>query len=477
MALISPMQMASFSSAFAENDLLRRDSEDATYTPKVIARGHGGTIICVGVLYDGTVVLVYERSVNNVDPSLKLSADKYDVVEKNLFDASKQILIEASTDAGIDVASITLLEKQKPKKTFQFEIADGFENIVARRLKTLIQRPITSGQRLYEIIDELDEYLFLNPEHRSIAEKAVRESFKFDKTEVSSDSSEPIHNVSTAKETIETGSPWGNFDSDPLTERFAEIQRAYKQREVNPAVDRLAVDRAIARSLLGQTELRADPNIDLILKLVQSGTISATIAFDVVDAIKRVKVENKSLSPYNPNLLNEVFGQIAKSLESLREKAEKSDDPGALAAEFRAEALAILDEFLPGSEAEAEEAARIYYQNLETIQAKKRKKWSEEMKHSKAEGKRDPAQFIREEFAEELVAGILCRSMLSSVDFPLSKAYGNWIKPDRNPTDTVNFATEPKMKKRRKSHPKKKPPVSPAKSYARYAKDRKMLSK
>jgi hypothetical protein len=63
--------------------------------------------------------------------------------------------------------------------------------------------------------------------------------------------------------------------------------------------------------------------------------------------------------------------------------------------------------------------------------------WSDEMKKTKAEGRRNPAQFIREEYALELSAGILTRDGLPQIDYALAKAYASWIRPARHPEDAV----------------------------------------
>lgn len=61
-------------------------------------------------------------------------------------------------------------------------------------------------------------------------------------------------------------------------------------------------------------------------------------------------------------------------------------------------------------------------------------KWSDEMEKAKAEGRRNPAQFIREEYAKELEAGALTRADLPS---DLYQAYANWIRPTRHPEDCI----------------------------------------
>lgn len=59
--------------------------------------------------------------------------------------------------------------------------------------------------------------------------------------------------------------------------------------------------------------------------------------------------------------------------------------------------------------------------------------WSDEMKKTKAEGRRNPAQFIRDEYALELAAGILTRAALKDADFRLAEALAVWIH--RHPED------------------------------------------
>ena len=65
--------------------------------------------------------------------------------------------------------------------------------------------------------------------------------------------------------------------------------------------------------------------------------------------------------------------------------------------------------------------------------------WTDEMKKTKAEGRRNPSQFIRDEYADELSAGTLARK-----DLPLdiSEAYASWIRPSRHPEDDLNLYTQ-----------------------------------
>lgn len=53
---------------------------------------------------------------------------------------------------------------------------------------------------------------------------------------------------------------------------------------------------------------------------------------------------------------------------------------------------------------------------------------------------RNPAQFIREEYAEELKSGLLSSPILLKMDPNLYTAYKSWIKNSRHPEDNLNLS-------------------------------------
>ncbi len=64
-----------------------------------------------------------------------------------------------------------------------------------------------------------------------------------------------------------------------------------------------------------------------------------------------------------------------------------------------------------------------------------RKPWAEEMELTKSEGKRNPARFIQEVYADGVSTCTLQRWMLWSIDYALAEAFASWIKrhaEDRN---------------------------------------------
>lgn len=78
-------------------------------------------------------------------------------------------------------------------------------------------------------------------------------------------------------------------------------------------------------------------------------------------------------------------------------------------------------------------------------QKAQRASWSDETKKSKAEVQRNPAQFIRDEFEEELAAGTLARADLKKLDSEaLYQAYATWIA--RHPEEDLRLPTEQKAK-------------------------------
>lgn len=62
-----------------------------------------------------------------------------------------------------------------------------------------------------------------------------------------------------------------------------------------------------------------------------------------------------------------------------------------------------------------------------------RPKWSDKA----ARKGRNPVQFIRDEYHDELVAGTLSRNSLTRLDFDLASAYASWIRPARHPEDAL----------------------------------------
>ncbi|MGB5068119.1 MAG: hypothetical protein WBO29_12205, partial [Albidovulum sp.] len=64
--------------------------------------------------------------------------------------------------------------------------------------------------------------------------------------------------------------------------------------------------------------------------------------------------------------------------------------------------------------------------------------WSKEMKITKAEGRRNPATFVKEVYEAEIMNRSLTRSSLEKADPALSRAYATWIH--RHPADDLGLA-------------------------------------
>lgn len=72
-----------------------------------------------------------------------------------------------------------------------------------------------------------------------------------------------------------------------------------------------------------------------------------------------------------------------------------------------------------------------------------RKPWAEEMERTKSEGKRNPATFIREVYADGVSTRALQRWMLWSIDYALAEAFASWIKRHAEDRDLLPAGRSP----------------------------------
>ena len=151
--------------------------------------------------------------------------------------------------------------------------------------------------------------------------------------------------------------------------------------------------------------------------------------------------------------LREEFDSYQGIVASWNDETLTNDDclPDDIVDKFANTLLSQIEEFAASSGIDRREIDerlyiifRAYSENHNSTESA-RSKWSDETKKKKAEGRRNPAQFIREEFKEELEAGTLARADLKSLDSEkLYHAYGVWI--GRHPEDDLGLPTEPRTK-------------------------------
>lgn len=190
-----------------------------------------------------------------------------------------------------------------------------------------------------------------------------------------------------------------------------------------------------ARTEIVKATLPVNKNSASADKAVYSNAVGDSDSFnDVLRRVRALRELGITERDLEESKLEQVFAKISKLSEVDLQLAD-----------------ALIDAVIDGKDDVVEAFARsvLGIENAEgsalskkvaLVNRRPRAKWAEETKLTKAEGRRNPAQFIREEYAQELAAGTLTRADLKTEDSQtLYDAYVGWIR--RHPEDDLGLPT------------------------------------